>query len=61
MDLEENIKNKTYTHLYGLMLAMSGFYFGFGVGLFNTMFEPFIRKIYPEINEDQYKNIEENF
>ena len=52
--LENKIKSNASTLFYGILLSTSGMFFGFGVGFFNTYFEPFIENVY-NINDENEK------
>ena len=58
--LENSIKSPIKTLIYGILLSTSGMFFGFGVGLFNTFFEPFIENIYSIYDEKKKIEISGN-
>ena len=61
---EEKIENKVKSNfkiiIYGIILSSNGLYFGFGLGLFNSFYKPFIEQIHKITNEEDQINIQGN-
>lgn len=57
MQSQGHILSKTYVISYGILLASTGIFFGYGVGIFNAFFDPFIKSGYPEITDHDNKMI----
>ena len=46
--------------IYGLLLSLSGWYFGYQLGMFNTFFKSFIETVYPHIQKKHKEDVQGN-
>ena len=58
--IENKVKSKISVIIYGIIISSNGLYFGFGLGIFNTFYKPFIKKIHGVIEENKQINIQGN-
>lgn len=43
---ELETRSKLYLHFYGFLLSSTGWFMGYGIAMFNTFFDQFIRVVY---------------
>ena len=58
--IENKVKSKISVIIYGMILSSNGLYFGFGLGIFNTFYKPFIEKIHGVLDENKQISIQGN-
>ena len=42
-----------YLHFYGFLLSSTGWFFGYGIAIFNTFFDSYIEFVYKITDDDK--------